>query len=136
MTTMSNSTTWLIKKFRSKFCYYTFDSQNILSNIPKIVWKILYNNFLHGFNVFLGCWRAETSWPAIFSTFCEELLPLIYIFLLTVDPPNVAVNILSPLEHLILLLTQNRFSDPCFLMVKKPPSTSKHVLPLCLLKAN
>ena len=58
---------------------------DILSNFSNSDSTILYNNFLHCFSVFIGCWRAGPSRASVvihfFSTFCEELVPLVNTFL-------------------------------------------------------
>ena len=55
---------------------------DILSNFSNSDSTILHNNFLHCFSVFIGCWRARASVVIhLFSTFCEELVPLVNNFL-------------------------------------------------------
>ena len=58
---------------------------DILSNFSNSDSTILHNNFLHCFSVFIGCLRAGPSRASVvihlFSTFCEELVPLLNTFL-------------------------------------------------------
>ena len=88
-----------IQQLWNELCCHTLQTQNIrkncmawanryadiLRNFSNSDLTILYNNFLHCFSVFIGCWCAGPSWASVvihlFSTFCEELVLLVNTFL-------------------------------------------------------
>ena len=114
---------------------------DILINFSNSDSTILHNNFLQCFSVSIGCWRAGPSKASVvihlFSTFCEELVPLVNTFL-TYSTPYATFNISSVFEHLIPFFTKNLMHIlwSIFFDSRKSPTHAKHFWPLCLSQTN